>query len=256
MTRKAMQIVQAARDESHITGHEIRQRLFPDFFELHGDGLSGDDPAIVGGLATFHGQAVTVITTSRGHSLQERMKKHFGQPEPSGYRKAVRLARQAGKFHRPVFLFVDTAGAYPGKSAEESGQGQAIASDLLEIGQVPTPIVSIFYGEGGSGGALALACGDEVWMLENSIYSILSPEGFASILWKDAHRAGEAAEIMKLTPRELLRQKVIEGIISEPAKHEQVCANIDQRLQVELKKLQSLSTSALLARRYGRFRKF
>lgn len=183
MTKKAMEVVQAARDEKHISGHELRKVLFPDFFELHGDGLSGDDPAIVGGLATFHGQPVTVITTSRGHSLNERIEKHFGQPEPSGYRKACRLVENAAKFHRPVFLFVDTAGAYPGKSAEENGQGEAIAQNLLRIGQAKTPIITIIYGEGGSGGALALACGDGVWMLEDSIYSVLSPEGFASILW-------------------------------------------------------------------------
>lgn len=256
MTKKAMEVVQAARDEKHISGHELRKVLFPDFFELHGDGLSGDDPAIVGGLATFHGQPVTVITTSRGHSLNERMEKHFGQPEPSGYRKACRLVENAAKFHRPVFLFVDTAGAYPGKSAEENGQGEAIAQNLLRIGQAKTPIITIIYGEGGSGGALAFACGDGVWMLEDSIYSVLSPEGFASILWKDAKKAAEAAEVMRLTPKDLLQQKVIEGIIDEPADHLQVCQNIEQVLQTELDKLQNLSAEELLVRRYERFRKF
>lgn len=256
MTKTAMEVVQAARSQRHITGHEIRQRLFPDFFELHGDGISGDDPAIIGGLATFHGQAVTVVTTSRGHTLEKRMRKHFGQPEPTGYRKVLRLAKQAGKFHRPLLLFIDTAGAYPGKNAEENGQGQAIAQVLLEMSHIPAPIISIFYGEGGSGGALALACGDEVWMLENSIYAILSPEGFATILWKNAKKASRAAEMMRLTPQELLKQKIIEGIIPEPANHGQVCQNIDQCLQVEIKKLQSLSVSDLLARRHQRFRKF
>lgn len=204
MTKTATEVVQAARDEKHISGHELRKVLFPDFFELHGDGLSGDDPAIVGGLATFH-----------------------GQPEPSGYRKACRLVENAAKFHRPVFLFVDTAGACPGKSAEENGQGEAIAQNLLRIGQANTPIITIMYGEGGSGGALALACGDEVWMLEDSIYSVLSPEGFASILWKDAKKAAEVAEVMKLTPQDLLKQNVIEGIIEEPTDHLQVCKNIE-----------------------------
>lgn len=251
-----MDIVKAARDEKHISGHEIRQRLFPDFFELHGDRLSGDDPAIVSGLATFHGQTVTVITTSRGHSLNERIQKHFGQPEPTGYRKACRLVKNAAKFHRSVILFVDTAGAYPGKSAEENGQGQAIAQSLLQIGQAKTPIITIMYGEGGSGGALALACGDEVWMMKNSIYSVLSPEGFASILWKDAKKAVQAADVMKLTPQDLLKFKVIEGIIDEPEDHQQVCDEIDDVLQKELKKLQSLSDTELLARRYERYRKF
>lgn len=233
MTKTATEVVQAARDEKHISGHELRKVLFPDFFELHGDGLSGDDPAIVGGLATFH-----------------------GQPEPSGYRKACRLVENAAKFHRPVFLFVDTAGAYPGKSAEENGQGEAIAQNLLRIGQANTPIITIMYGEGGSGGALALACGDEVWMLEDSIYSVLSPEGFASILWKDAKKAAEAAEVMKLTPQDLLKQNVIEGIIEEPTYHLQVCKNIERVLENELDKLQNLSDEELLARGYERFRKF
>lgn len=175
MTNNPMQIVQAARSEKHITGEEIINLLFPDFFELHGDHLNYDDPAIIGGLATFHNQPVTIITTSRGKNIEDKLNKHFGQPEPSGYRKVLRLCKQAQKFKRPVFIFVDTPGAFPGKTAEEHGQGQAIAQNLLEIEQLKVPIITIFYGEGGSGGALALACGDEVWMLENSTYSILSP---------------------------------------------------------------------------------
>lgn len=256
MNKSAMDIVKAARSESHISGHELRKKLFPDFFELHGDGLHADDPAIVGGIATFHDQPVTVITTSRGHDLKERMNKHFGQPEPSGYRKTLRLVKNAAKFHRPVLLFVDTAGAYPGKSAEENGQGEAIAQNLLQIGQAKTPIITIMYGEGGSGGALALACGDEVWMMENSMFSVLSPEGFASILWKDSSKVAQAAEVMKLTPKDLLKLDVIEGIIDEPDDHNIVCQNIDHILQNELKKLQLLSKDELLSRRYKRFRKF
>lgn len=256
MTRSAIDTVKAARSEQHISGHEIRKNLFPDFFELHGDQLTADDPAIIGGLASFHGQAVTVITTSRGHSLKERMAKHFGQPEPSGYRKALRLIKNAEKFSRPVLLFVDTAGAYPGKSAEEQGQGSAIAKNILEIGQIRTPIITVIYGEGGSGGALALACGDEVWMMADSMYSVLSPEGFASILWKDSSKVAEAAEAMKITPQDLLKQNIIEGIIQEPEDHEQVLKNIDQVLVKELKQLQQLSPEELLAKRYGRFRKF
>lgn len=197
-----------------------------------------------------------VITTSRGHSIDERMRKNFGQPEPSGYRKVLRLVKLAAKFKRPVFLFVDTAGTYPGKSAEENGQGQAIAQNLLQIGQAKTPIITVMYGEGGSGGALALACDDEVWMMENSIYSVLSPEGFASILWKDAAKKEEAAEVMQLTPEDLLERQVIEGIIDEPEDHHEVCCNIDQILQKELAKLEQLNADELLARRYERFRKF
>ncbi|QNQ82032.1 carboxyltransferase subunit alpha [Lactobacillus sp. PV012] len=256
MNKTAMDIVLAARSEKHIPGHEIRKRLFPDFFELHGDRLNQDDPAIVGGITSFHDRPVTVITTSRGHDLQERMAKHFGQPQPGGYRKVLRLIKNAAKFKRPVFLFVDTAGAYPGKSAEENGQGQAIAQNLLEIGRVRTPIITIMYGEGGSGGALALACGDEVWMLENSIYSVLSPEGFASILWKDAQKVTQAAEKMKLTPKDLLKFKVIEGIIEEPDDHQIVCEKIDQVLKTELKKLDQLSLDELVQKRYERFRKY
>lgn len=256
MTKSAMEVVKAARSQDHISDHEIRTQLFKDFFELHGDGLNSDDPAIVGGLATFHHHPVTVITTSRGKNLEERMKKHFGQAEPGGYRKVLRLATTAAKFHRPVFLFVDTAGAFPGKSAEENGQGQAIAQNLLKLSQLPTPIISIFYGEGGSGGALGLACGDQVWMLEDSMYTVLSPEGFASILWKDASKTSQAAEVMKLTPKELLKQKVIEGIIKEPSNHQQVLQNITEVLAKQIPALEKLSAEELLNKRYARFRKF
>lgn len=256
MNRSAYKVVQLARSEDHISGHEIRKNLFTNFFELHGDYLHGDDPAIVGGIAEFHGEPVMVITTSRGHSIEERMQKHFGQPTPSGYRKALRLIKLAEKFHRPVLLFVDTSGAYPGKSAEENGQGQAIAQNLLQISQINMPIITIMYGEGGSGGALALACGDEVWMMENSIYSVLSPEGFASILWKDASKKEDAAEVMQLRPEDLLAKEVIEGIIDEPNDHAVVFQNIDQMLQREVAKLQKLNGEELLQRRYERFRKF
>ena len=184
------------------------------------------------------------------------MQKHFGQPIPSGYRKVLRLVKLAEKFHRSVFLFVDTSGAYPGKSAEENGQGQAIAQNLLQIGQAATPIITVMYGEGGSGGALALACGDEVWMMENSVYSVLSPEGFASILWKDARKKEDAAEVMQLRPEDLLAKEVIEGIIDEPDDHKIVFQNIDQVLQREVAKLEKINGEELLQRRYQRFRKF
>lgn len=256
MHKSAMDVVNAARDQSHISDNEILENLFDDYFELHGDQAGADDPAIIGGLATFHDQPVTVITTSRGKDMNERMKKHFGQPEPAGYRKACRLVENAAKFNRPVIFFVDTAGAYPGKSAEENGQGHAISQNLLKIGSAAVPIITVMYGEGGSGGALALACGDRVLMLENSIYSVLSPEGFASILYKDAQKAPQAAEDMKLTPQDLLDQKVIEKIIPEANDHKAVFKELDQVLVEELNTLRKLSKTELLNARYERFRKF
>lgn len=252
----ASQIVERARSDNKITGMEIIQNIFPDFIELHGDRVGGDDPAIIGGLATFHDQPVTVITTDRGKTTAEKVEKHFGSPMPSGYRKALRLIKQAAKFKRPVFCFVNTAGAFPSKEAEENGQGSAIAQNILQISQLPIPIITVIYGEGGSGGALALACGDEVWMLENSTYSILSPEGFASIMWKDSSQADKAAELMQMVPQALLKQQIIEGIIPESEDHQQVCLAIEHTLEKRLNKLQSISASELLAKRKARYRKF
>ncbi len=243
----ASEIVKRARSNNKITGMEIIQNVFPDFVELHGDRAGGDDPAIVGGIAAFHQQAVTVITTDRGKTTEEKIIKHFGSPMPSGYRKALRLIKQAAKFKRPVLCFVNTAGAFPSKEAEENGQG---------ISQLAIPIITIIYGEGGSGGALALACGDEVWMLENSTYSILSPEGFASIMWKDSSKADKAAELMQMVPQALLRQGIIEGIIPESEEHRKICKNIEQVLLKRLNKLQELSPNQLLANRKKRYRKF
>ncbi|WP_283594735.1 acetyl-CoA carboxylase carboxyltransferase subunit alpha [Limosilactobacillus galli] len=254
--KNASAIVAAARSDQKITTKELIQQLFPDFIELHGDHLGTDDPAIIGGLASFNNQPVTVIATDRGKTVEKRMATHFGCPTPGGYRKALRLAKQAAKFHRPILFFVNTPGAYPGKSAEENGQGAAIADNLLQIAQLPTPIITVIFGEGGSGGALALACGDAVWMLANSTYSILSPEGFASILWKDSRRAGEAAEIMQLTPTSLLKKQVIEGIIAEPADHQQVTENISAVLTRELTRLEQYSPEELMNKRHQRYRKF
>lgn len=254
--KDAAAIVAAARGDQKITTKELIQQLFPDFIELHGDRLGTDDPAIIGGLASFNAQPVTVIATDRGRTVEERMATHFGCPTPGGYRKALRLAKQAAKFRRPVLFFVNTPGAYPGKSAEENGQGAAIADNILQIGQLPTPIITVIFGEGGSGGALALACGDAVWMLENSTYSILSPEGFASILWKDSSRAAEAATIMQLTPTDLLKKQIIEGIIDEPSDHQQVINNIGAVLKSELLRLEKYSTQELLSKRHERYRKF
>lgn len=253
---KAMEIVERARSDQKITGKEIINDLMPDFMELHGDRLGSDDPAIVGGLATFNGQAVTVITTDRGQTTAEKVAKHFGSPMPGGYRKALRLAKQAEKFHRPVICLVNTAGAFPSQAAEEQGQGAALAQNIYQLGQLKVPLLTVIYGEGGSGGALALACGDQVWMLEHSTYSILSPEGFASILWKDSSRAGEAAEVMQMTPVALLEQGMIEGIIPESTDHHATARQIGRILTTALTELQGLSPEELLARRQERYRKF
>lgn len=254
--RTAGEIVAAARDGQKVTGQELLAEIFPDFMEMHGDRLNDDDPSIVGGLAHFAGRAVTVLVIDKGTSAKDRIAKHFGSPAPAAYRKSLRLIKQAEKFGRPVLAFVNTAGAYPAASAEEQGQGEAIARNLLEITGVKVPLLTVIYGEGGSGGALALACGDEVWMSENSMYSVLSPEGFASILWKDASKSDEAAEVMQLTPEALLRANIIEGIIPEPNAHKRFCKNIIQILRPELEKLEKLSPDELVAQRKARFRKF
>lgn len=251
-----MEIVKEARSDNKITAKEIINNVFSGFIEFHGDRDGNDDPAIIGGIAIFHSEPLTVIATNRGKTIKEHLETHFGCPTPSGYKKALRLARQAAKFNRPLICLINTPGAYPGKSAEENGQGAAIAQDLLQIGKLPIPIITVIYGEGGSGGALALACGDQVWMLENSTYSILSPEGFASILWKDKTRISEAAELMQMTPQSLLNNNVIEGIIKEEKDHEATCQYISSVLVKELSKLKSLSKEELMSKRKDRFRQF
>ena len=216
---------------------------------------------MIGGLARFHGMPVTVIAQEKGTSTKENIKRNFGMPMPEGYRKALRLMKQAEKFKRPVICFVDTPGAFCGIEAEERGQGEAIAKNLMELAGLTVPVLSIVIGEGGSGGALALAAGDEVWMLENSVYSILSPEGFASILWKDSSRAHEAAEVMKLTAADLYQRKIIEQIISEPEGFcqdnlKEVTDRLDPQIRCFLQTYTQLSEEELLDRRYQRFRKF
>lgn len=253
---KAAKIVKAARARDKISAAELINTIFDGFYELHGDRMDGDDRAIIGGLAEFNGQAVTVLATNKGQTIQERNLTHYGSPVPAGYRKARRLMKQAEKFKRPVIIFVNTAGAYPGASAEEEGQGYAIAQNLLVMSELKTPLITIITGEGGSGGALALAGGDSVWMLENSIYSVLSPEGFASILWKDSSRADEAAEVLQLSPQKLLQQRVIEGIIPENNDHQETCRAITKVLQSELSRLQKMSITELLSLRHQRFNRF
>lgn len=258
---KAMKSVEIARKIARPTTREFIDELFDDFIELHGDRYFMDDGAIVGGIATFFGKAVTVIGVQKGHTLDENMACNFGQPNPEGYRKALRLMRQAEKFHRPVITLVNTSGAYPGLGAEERGQGEAIARNLYEMSGIKTPIISIFIGEGGSGGALALAVADRVWMLEHGMYAVLSPEGFASILWRDSSRVEEAADLMKLTAKDLLLNGVIEKMIPEPEEglENNLTYTTDlmkEELQEELEVLASMDTETLLKERYERFRKF
>ncbi len=234
--------------------------LFTDFFEQKGDRLCGEDAAILGGVALFHGRPVTVIGTRKGRTLEENLACNFGMPNPEGYRKALRLMRQAEKFRRPVLTFIDTSGAYPGLEAEARGQGEAIARNLYEMSRLTVPVIAVITGEGNSGGALALGVGDRVLMLENAVYAILSPEGFASILWKDAARSGEACALMKLTAPDLLALGVIDDIIPEPEGGAHLAPAIALR-QVEraisrhLAELDREKGPALAAARYQKFRK-
>lgn len=236
---------------------DFAQGIFDDFIELHGDRNFRDDGAVIGGIGRLNGQAVTVVGIQKGKNLQDNLSRNFGQPHPEGYRKALRLMKQAEKFGRPVVTFINTAGAYPGVGAEERGQGEAIARNLMEMSDLKVPIIAIIIGEGGSGGALALAVADKVWMLENTIYSILSPEGFATILWKDGSRAEEAAELMKITSSELLNMGIIDKIIPERGYFtSEILEAVKTAIVDELKELSQLSTEDLLEARYQRFRKY
>ena len=234
--------------------------LFTDFFECRGDRLCGEDAAILGGVALYHGYPVTVIGTRKGKTLEENLQCNFGMPNPEGYRKALRLMRQAEKFRRPIITFIDTSGAYPGLEAEARGQGEAIARNLMEMSRLTVPVVAIITGEGNSGGALALGVGNRVLMLENAVYAILSPEGFASILWKDAARHAEACELMKLTAPDLKALGVIDDIIPEPEggahlSHAITFRQVDRYLARSLTELSRESGNALAAQRYQKFRK-
>lgn len=250
-------ILKEARDQGRLTALDFAQGIFDDFIELHGDRNFRDDGAIIGGIGRLNGQAVTVVGIQKGRNLQDNLNRNFGQPHPEGYRKALRLMKQAEKFDRPVVTFINTAGAYPGVGAEERGQGEAIARNLMEMSDLKVPIIAIIIGEGGSGGALALAVADKVWMLENTIYSILSPEGFATILWKDASRSEEAAELMKITSGELLNMGIVDKVIPERGYFtSEIIEAIKTAIVDELAELSQLSTEDLLEARYQRFRKY
>ena len=255
----AWERVQISRKKDRPVGTDYINALFTDFMELHGDRYFKDDHAIVGGIAYFHGIPVTVIAQAKGKTTKENLDRNFSMPSPDGYRKALRLMKQAEKFGRPVICFVDTPGAFCGLEAEERGQGEAIARNLFELSGLKVPVLSVVIGEGGSGGALAMAVADEVWMLENAVYSVLSPEGFASILWKDSKRASEAAEVMKLTAGDLKRLGIIEQVIPEPEEFtdenmEGVCEDLDGRIAAFLENYTEYNADELTAKRYDRFR--
>ena len=252
--------VQISRKIDRPSGSDYIEALFTDFMEFHGDRYYQDDKAIIGGIARFHGMPVTVIAQAKGRTTKENIERNFGMPSPDGYRKALRLMKQAEKFNRPVICFVDTPGAFCGLEAEERGQGEAIARNLFEMSNLQVPILSVVIGEGGSGGALAMATSDEVWLLENSIYSILSPEGFASILWKDSSRAKEAAGVMRLTADHLLKAGIVERVIPEPEDFNletftEVTDPMDDYISIFLKKYGAMTKEELTEKRYDRFRR-
>lgn len=243
--------VMLARDKDRLKITDYIDALFDDFIELKGDGIAGEDSAILGGIASFHGMPVTVIGHKKGATTEENIDCNFGMASPEGYRKAARLMKQAEKFNRPIITIVDTPGAYPGLMAEANGQANAIAENLALMSSLKVPIIAVITGEGSSGGALGIAVADRVFMLENAVYSILSPEGFASILWKDSKKADEAAKLMKLTAEELLNYGIIDGIITEGTK---LIINMDEMISRELTELTKLKEETLLKNRYKKFR--
>lgn len=252
----AYEKLKTARGKGRPTGSDYINNIFTDFIELHGDRRFADDQAIVAGIAKLNGEPVTVIAIERGKDVYERIRRNFGSPNPEGYRKALRLMKQAEKFHRPVVCFVDTAGAFCGVEAEERGQGQAIAENLYELMGLKTPVISVIVGEGGSGGALALAVADRVWIMENACYSVVSPEGCASIIWKDAKRADEAAEALHITAESMEKLKVVEKVIPENRDQSEIYAEMKTDIANELEELKKLSTDELLEKRYQRFRAY
>ena len=251
--------VNTARHKERPTGKFYIDNIFTNFLELHGDRNFGDDAAIIGGIGFLDKMPVTVISITKGANTKENIERNFGMPKPEGYRKALRLMKEAEKFKRPVICLIDTPGAFCGVDAEERGQGEAIATNLVEMSRLKTPIVSVLMGEGGSGGALALAVADKVLMLEHSIYSILSPEGFASILWKDGGRAKEASEVMKITSQDLMEYNIIDKIIKEPhgGAHKnplRMATSLKKELIDEVKALKSMEIEQVVEKRYYKYR--
>lgn len=254
--------VQIARAQERPKACDYIQSVFCDFIELHGDRNFGDDKAIIGGIATLAGIPVTVIGEQKGKNVKENMERNFGMPNPEGYRKALRLMKQAEKFKRPIITFIDTPGAYPGMGAEERGQGEAIARNIMEMSALHVPVICVIIGEGSSGGALAIGVGDRVVMLENAVYSILSPEGFASILYKDSTKAKEAAENMKITAKELKKLKIVDEIMKEPEEGihigteewENLIIDMQHYFVKTIKQLTKMDSEELIEKRYQKFR--
>jgi len=253
------QKVEIARNPKRKTSIEYIEHIFDEFIELHGDRNFKDDQAIICGLARIGNQSYTIIAEQKGRSTKENVLRNFGMPNPESYRKAIRFMKQAEKFNRPVITFIDTKGAYPGVGAEERGQGEAIAKSMFEMAKLKVPVISIVIGEGSSGGALAIGVSNKIYMLENAIYSILSPEGYSSILWKDSNRYEEAAEKMKLTAKDLYEMKVIDTIIPEPVEmkesdFEQVIKIIKQEIETDIAKMQKKTKAEIVEERYQKFR--
>ena len=255
----AWQKVEIARNPKRKTSIEYIEQIFDEFIELHGDRNFKDDQAIICGLARIGNQNYTIIAEQKGRSTKENVLRNFGMPNPESYRKAIRFMKQAEKFNRPVITFIDTKGAYPGVGAEERGQGEAIAKSMFEMAKLKVPVVSIVIGEGSSGGALAIGVSNKIYMLENAIYSILSPEGYSSILWKDSSRYKEAAEKMKLTANDLYEMKVIDTIIPEPIEMQEsdfdkVAKTIKNEIKKDVEKMQKQTKDAIVEQRYQKFR--
>lgn len=253
------QKVEIARNPKRKTSIEYIEQIFDEFIELHGDRNFKDDQAIICGLGRIGNQSYTIIAEQKGRTTKENVLRNFGMPNPESYRKAIRFMKQAEKFNRPVITFIDTKGAYPGVGAEERGQGEAIAKSMFEMAKLKVPVISIVIGEGSSGGALAIGVSNKIYMLENAIYSILSPEGYSSILWKDSSRYEEAAEKMKLTAKDLYEMKVIDTIIPEPVEmkesdFEQVIKIIKQEIETDIAKMQQKTKTEIVEERYQKFR--
>ncbi|MFV8260843.1 carboxyltransferase subunit alpha [Aerococcus viridans] len=255
------EVVTASRDINRLTTSELAKKICDVFYEMHGDRRYGDDGAIVGGVGQINGRAVTIVGTEKGHSVQENIKRNFGSPHAEGYRKAIRLFEQAEKFNRPVITIVNTSGAFCDVEAEDRGIGQAIAESMQTMAGLTVPTITILMGEGGSGGALALAVSNKVWMMENAMYSVLSPEGFATILWKDPSRVPEAAEYMKFTAPDLLNFKVIDQIIPEhygkkALDHDVQAQLIKEMVLEEIDQQLAMSKADLIAAKEARFNQF
>lgn len=255
----AWQKVEIARNPKRKTSIEYIEQIFDEFIELHGDRNFKDDQAIICGLGRIGNQSYTIIAEQKGRTTKENVLRNFGMPKPESYRKAIRFMKQAEKFNRPVITFIDTKGAYPGVGAEERGQGEAIAKSMFEMAKLKVPVISIVIGEGSSGGALAIGVSNKIYMLENAIYSILSPEGYSSILWKDSSRYKEAAEKMKLTANDLYEMKVIDTIIPEPIEMQEsdfdkVAKTIKNEIKKDVEKMQKQTKDAIVEQRYQKFR--